>query len=597
MTKPLQAGAAGHTTASAAGTGAPADTGTSVAALEELFGEATDPHNPVGHQAVLDADERHSTPTEAERLLDQYGLGAEFVPAELGGRLTHLEHLIEVTRAVYRRDPALGLGYGAGTFMAAANVWTSGRPEQRAELARTVLDGGKVACAYHELAHGNDLSQAELTAYPAPSERPTLLLNGRKEVVANLRQASRTVLFARTSPDGGPRSHSQLLVDPAQFPDDTVRDLGRYSTTGMRGVRLGGLSFTDTPVPPESVVGTEGSGVETALRSFQLTRIAVPGMTVGLLDTALRTAVRCAEERQLYGSAVTELPLSRSVLSEAFADVLLADAFTAVAARTVHTAPRQAGPYACAVKYLVPTILMRAVKDLSALLSSQFYLREGRHAIFQKLLRDVLPSSFGHASRASCQTGMLPHLPSMAHRAWGSPGQAPLPEATFQRDVTTPPLDLGALSLTPGARDPLARSLVSVCEALPTSGNGGERQVADAARKQAAALRELAAECATLPPRELGPTASASTFALTARWAGLLATSACVNTWWHDPTSSATGSGDPVWVLAALHRLGTHLGQHRDRMPPELTEPLFTELWQRVEKGETLDLRRRPTRT
>lgn len=192
---------------------------------------------------------------------------------------------------------------------------------------------------------------------------------------------------------------------------------------------------------------------------------------------------------------------------------------------------------------------------------------------------------------------MAPHLPAMAHRAWGKPDQAPLSEATFQRDAPTPPLDFGALSLTPGARDPLVRSLVCLGEELPASGRSEERRVADAVRQHLAALQELAARSAELPPRELGPNAGASTFALTARWAGLLAASACANSWWRDPARCPTDAGDPVWVLAALHRLGAHLGHHRDRLPPDLAEPLFRELTRRVEKGETLDLGRRPTRT
>ncbi|MCE0445234.1 hypothetical protein LT493_09735 [Streptomyces tricolor] len=51
-----------------------------------------------------------------EDLLTGFGLGAHFVPEDLGGRLARLDDLIRVMRAVYRRDPCLGLGHGAGSL-------------------------------------------------------------------------------------------------------------------------------------------------------------------------------------------------------------------------------------------------------------------------------------------------------------------------------------------------------------------------------------------------------------------------------------------------------------------------------------------------
>ena len=223
-----------------------------VARLEERFGDAGDPGNPVGRAAVVAADERGEVPAAGEDLLTAYGLNAHFVPRELGGRFATLEGLVAVMRAVYRRDPGLGLGYGAGSFMAAVNVWTAGDREQQERLAALLLSGGRAACAYHELAHGNDLARAELTALPGPDGR--LRLNGRKEVVANLGRAEAMVLFARTDPAPGPRSHSQLLLDTAALDAGAVRDLGRFGSSGMRGVRLGGLEFTDCLVPGGSVV-------------------------------------------------------------------------------------------------------------------------------------------------------------------------------------------------------------------------------------------------------------------------------------------------------------------------------------------------------
>ncbi|MBB5925316.1 acyl-CoA dehydrogenase [Streptomyces echinatus] len=572
------------------GTGCPEAAGrpADVDRLERLFGDAGDPANPVGRNAVLAADDRAGMLAAGEDLLTRFGLNAHFVPRDLGGRFEQLDDLVRVMRAVYRRDPCLGLGYGAGSFMAAVNVWTAGSTGQRERLAGRLLSGGRAACAYHELDHGNDFTRAGLTALPGPDGR--LRLNGRKEVVANLRRAETVVLFARTDPAHGSRSHSQLLFDTADLPAAAVRHLDRYPTVGMRGVQLGGIEFTDCPVPDDSVVGRPGQGVETALRSFQLTRVALPGMTIGLLDTALRTALRGARGRTLYGGRAADLPLSRTILAETFADLLLADTFTTVAARAAHTAPAQAGVYASAVKSFVPTVLIRAVQRLSELLGSQFYLRAGEQPLFQKLLRDVQPSAFGHASRVSCQSALLAQLPLTARRGWRADTADPLPADTFRAGRPLPPLRFADLAVSAAGRDPLARSLV-----VATASAAPDDPLAGSGRAWCARLAELTADASGLAPTLIGPDAPPYAFGLTARWTGVLAASACLNTWWNRPAEAAGSAADPAVTLAVLHRLGSHLDHHREPLPPRLAEPLYAELGRRLDAGLTFDLDRRPT--
>ena len=77
----------------------------------------------------------------------------------------------------------------------------------------------------------------------------------------------------------------------------------------------------------------------------------------------------------------------------------------------------------------------------------------------------------------------------------------------------------------------------------------------------------------------------------------MLAAASCLNLWWHRPadTGGTDGADGSAPVLAALHRLGAHLGRHRDPLPEELAEPLHTELLRRFDAGLTFDLGCRPT--
>src|SRR5262249_12900830 len=150
---------------------------------------------------------------------------------------------------------------------------------------------------------------------------------------------------------------------------------------------LGGIRFRDCPVRPDAVVGRPGAGIETALRAFQLTRTAFPTILVGVLDTGLRVTHDFATRRRLYGHRVADLPNVRAILADAFVDLLICDSLGMVVARATHLLPAQASVYASAVKYLAAKRLMDAMHELSLVLGAHFYLREGRYAIFQKLLR------------------------------------------------------------------------------------------------------------------------------------------------------------------------------------------------------------------
>ncbi|MGP3910935.1 acyl-CoA dehydrogenase [Nonomuraea sp. 10N515B] len=542
-------------------------------ALERLLGDPWDPANPLSHAAAVAADERQEMFTEAERRLDAFGMNAEFVPAELGGRFTTLDRLGRLMRAVWRRDPCLGLGYGASSFIASVNVWTAGSPEQKKRFAEQMLANRKIASVYHELAHGNDFARAEFTAYDGR-------LNGRKEVVTNAQRADSLVIFARTSPGAGSRSHSQLFVDKADLPADRMAYLPRFPSMGMRGVQLGGIVFTDCPVPDDAILGTPGRGIETALRSFQLTRAALPAMITGVLDTGLRTALRFTTGRRLYGRTAADIPHVRAILAEAFTDLLLCDAFCTVTARTVHELPGTASVPASLVKYAVSQQLIEAMDRLSLVLGAHFYIREGDHAIFQKLLRDLAVIGFGHAARVACLATVLPQMPQLAHRSW--PSACPPPAPVFRLGAELTPLPFEELTVAAGGRD----SLSSVPLALLDEG-GLPPELRRLTTLFADELIELTAEAGSLRPRDTGVGATPEALAVPARLSAVLAASACLGIWRH-----AEGGflADPAWVVAALTRLTARIGKGDGHLTASLTRHLMSELLTREADRRGFDL-------
>ncbi|MEV6816969.1 acyl-CoA dehydrogenase [Micromonospora sp. NPDC051296] len=557
--------------------------------LERLLGDPADDGNPVGYAAVLASDERGEMCAAGERVLDTYGLNAEFVPPEFGGRLNRLDHLIEVMRSVYRRDPCLGLGYGASSLIASVNVWTAADERQAATVAGLLLRNGKLACAYHELAHGNDMARTEFTALPGPGG---LLLNGRKEVVTNIQRSDALVMFVRTDTRPGSRSHSQIYVDKSAVPAGTLRYLPRFSSVGMRGVQLGGAEFTDCPLPASAVLGTAGHGLGTAMRSFQLTRIVLPAMMTGIVDTGLRTTMDFLTRRRLYGGVAIDLPYLRAALAEVFVDLLAVEAFARTCARAVHLLPEQCSVYAAATKYTVAGVLLPAMNQLSLVLGARSYLRAGEHGIFQKMLRDLKPVGFGHAARAACQMTILPQLPLLANRSWSNL-QLP-PEALFDPAAELPPVPFSRLAVTARGADRLS----AVLAAVETSGLDAvtARQLRGLLGWYTGQLRALSAASAVLPPAELTVAASAEAYDLTDRYIAVLHAAACVGVWLQHRRRDAGFLSEPAWLLAALRRIAARTGESPwdSDLPDALTGPLVSELRSRHTAGRSFGLTDRP---
>ncbi|GIH21320.1 acyl-CoA dehydrogenase [Rugosimonospora africana] len=555
-----------------------------LADLERRFGDPHDRENPIGYTAILAADERAEMLRAGEQTLDEYGLGAEFVPAEHGGRLTRLEHLVDVMRSVYRRDPCLGLGYGSSSLIGAVNVWASGDLEQCRMVADVLLRNRMLACAYHELAHGNDIARNE---FEARSTGSGLSLSGKKEVIANVERAAALVIFARTDAKAGGRSHSQILVDRASLSPDSVRYLPRFRSAGMRGVHLGGIEFQDCTVPTDSVVGFAGQGLETALTSFQITRTVLPAMTVGILDTGLRTTIAHVTGRKLYGGTAIDFPYVRSILVGAFLDLLISDCVGTVIARAAHLIPAQLSVYASAAKYLIPKIVIDAMDRLSEVLGSEFYLREGDSAIFQKLLRDVRPAGFGHASGAACQLTILPQLPALARKSWAM--EDPVSPALFALDHELPSLRFDRLKISNLGRDQLGASLGFGLDG-ESDFDAPDREVGQLRALFATEFQDLGNKVAQLSPAEVTPDASSDTYDLASRYAILLAASCCIGVWRHNQNRSDEIISSRSWLIAALGRLADRLKTSAVTVPTQADDYLFAEMMDRFEGRRTFDL-------
>ncbi|MDJ0341811.1 acyl-CoA dehydrogenase family protein [Streptomyces sp. H10-C2] len=564
------------------------------ARFDRALGDPGDPATVFSYQEAVRLDDAEEFPDEACAALDAWGLADYYVPAGYGGKLTGFEDLQQLIRMLARRDLTVAVGHGK-TFLGSVSVWASGDHAAAVRLGALVRAGARVSLGLTERTHGSDIMAGELTAEPVG---PGYRVNGEKWLINNATRGRLLSLLARTSPVGGPRGFTLLLLDKEELPQETYRCLPKVPTHGIRGADISGVVIQDAVVGPEAVVGGAGGGAELLLKSLQLTRTLCPSLSLGAADHALRLAVEFAHERVLYGRQLTELPLTRRTLAEAYADLLVCEALSTVATRSIHALPSELSVTSAVAKYLVPTIIDGQVSALGSLLGARSFLSgEFAHGSFQKVARDHRIVGIFDGNTLVNQYSLVAQFRSLARNYLGPLDHRPRLGTLFNLSRSLPPFDPERLNLLSRYGSSILGTLpVSVTRladaALLNPALGGAAQCAAELRAEADALHRRIA-------RRMETVAAASPESFNdARKYGLCFTgAACLGLWLHSHREAeAGGTGglwqDGLWLEAVLNRL---LGRLEVRAPAgvaedPLFERLYTQLTQQYQDGSLFSL-------
>ncbi|ROQ67124.1 alkylation response protein AidB-like acyl-CoA dehydrogenase [Streptomyces sp. 840.1] len=532
--------------------------------LDRFLGDPGDPARPFSHTRCVELDEKEEFPADICRQLEEWGLTDYYVPVEHGGRLRSYEQVLQLMRTVARRDLTVAVGHGK-TYLGGVCVWVSGTPEQARRLGADIRAGVPVSLGLTERAHGSDLLAGEVTG---AVEADGWLVSGEKWLINNATRGSVFSLLTRTDPAGGPRGFSVLLVDKRKLGPGSYRHLPKVRTHGIRGADISGIAFDGARVDREDLVGTEGGGLETVLKALQLTRTMCASLSLGAADHGLRIAVDFAEERELYGRHLIDLPQARSVLSTAAADVLLHEALAVFAARAVHTQTDELSVTAAVTKYLLPSGTEAVLAALTRVLGARAFLK-GVYAggMFQKIERDHRIVGLFDGNTLVNLNSLINQFRSLVRGRRRGTGDSAGAVAAYDLSAPVPALDPARLSLVARHGSGVLAGLdASVAELSRRAGeNPALRGAVESAERLVAVERRVHAEMESRqsPAGEVEP----EVFDLARRYTLCYAGAACLGLWLHSSGAAAGGGGtaalwqDGLWLRAALGRILERLGE------------------------------------
>lgn len=382
--------------------------------FEQYLGSPFCNDSPCSFESIVALDELQQFPVEFCREIEQWGILAYYVPTNLGGRLQRFDEAMLLFRSIAGRDLTTAIGH-AKTFLGAICTWISGNSEQQNKLAKAILAGEIVALGLTERNAGSDLIRNAVFAMRTSTGYQ---LNGEKWLINNGTRSRFITVYARTTNDETARSHSIFLVDKAALVTGSYTHLPKIQTLGIRGADISGIRFVNASIPLDTRIGVEGSGLETVLKGFQITRPLCASLSLGAADTGLRVGMTYALGRQLYKDSVWQIPHTRRVLTNAYLDLLLCDLFLTITMRVIHIAPEQMSIWAAIAKFWIPSTVESILDQLSNVLASRFFLREGlAGGIFQKVVRDNALVGLFDGSKIVNLYSLAMQLRSLAMRA------------------------------------------------------------------------------------------------------------------------------------------------------------------------------------
>ena len=129
------------------------------------------------------------------------------------------------------------------------------------------------------------------------------VVNGVKRWITNAGISDFYTVFVVTDPDARSRGISAFLVERS---DPGVSFGAPEKKLGIKGSPTCEVYFDRVRIPESRMIGAEGTGFETAMRTLDHTRITIAAQAVGIAQGALDYALGYVKERKQFGKAIAD---------------------------------------------------------------------------------------------------------------------------------------------------------------------------------------------------------------------------------------------------------------------------------------------------
>ncbi|GAA5066315.1 acyl-CoA dehydrogenase family protein [Streptomyces sp. SID10815] len=320
------------------------------------------------HAAAVDEEARF--PQEALDALTANDLHAVHVPESYGGAGADALATVIVIEEVARVCASSSL-IPAVNKLGSLPVILSGSEELKKKYMTPLAKGdGMFSYCLSEPDAGSDAAGMKTRAV---RDGDFWVLNGVKRWITNAGVSEYYTVMAVTDPEKRSKGISAFVVEKS---DEGVSFGAPEKKLGIKGSPTREVYLDNVRIPADRMIGAEGTGFATAMKTLDHTRITIAAQALGIAQGALDYAKGYVKERKQFGKPIADFQGIQFMLADMAMKVSAARALTYQAAAASERGDADLTYLGAAAKCFASDIAMEVTTDAVQLLGGYGYTRD-----------------------------------------------------------------------------------------------------------------------------------------------------------------------------------------------------------------------------
>ncbi|GAB2872757.1 acyl-CoA dehydrogenase [Streptomyces deserti] len=315
-------------------------------------------------------DEEARFPQEALEALVANDLHAVHVPEEYGGAGADALATVIVIEEVARVCASSSL-IPAVNKLGSLPVILSGSEELKKKYMTPLAKGdGMFSYCLSEPEAGSDAAGMKTRAV---RDGDHWVLNGVKRWITNAGVSEYYTVMAVTDPEKRSKGISAFVVEKS---DEGVSFGAPEKKLGIKGSPTREVYLDNVRIPADRMIGEEGTGFATAMKTLDHTRITIAAQALGIAQGALDYAKGYVQERKQFGRPIADFQSIQFMLADMAMKISAARALTYQAAAASERGDSDLTYQGAAAKCFASDVAMEVTTDAVQLLGGYGYTRD-----------------------------------------------------------------------------------------------------------------------------------------------------------------------------------------------------------------------------
>ncbi|GAA2059529.1 acyl-CoA dehydrogenase [Streptomyces albiaxialis] len=319
---------------------------------------------------AAEVDEEGRFPQEALDALTANDLHAVHVPEEYGGAGADALATVIVIEEVARVCGSSSLIPAVNKLGSLPVILSASDDLKKKYLTPLAKGDGMFSYCLSEPDAGSDAGGMKTKAV---REGDSYVLNGVKRWITNAGVSDYYTVMAVTDPEKRTKGISAFVVEKG---DEGVSFGAPEKKLGIKGSPTREVYLDNVRIPAERMIGAEGTGFATAMKTLDHTRITIAAQALGIAQGALDYAKGYVQERKQFGKPIGDFQGVQFMLADMAMKVSAARALTYQAAAASERVDADLTYQGAAAKCFASDIAMEVTTDAVQLLGGYGYTRD-----------------------------------------------------------------------------------------------------------------------------------------------------------------------------------------------------------------------------